>query len=152
MTIDGQRVGAGAVLPVAAGQRLDVGLVGGGLRTYLAVAGGFSGPEVFESCASDSLCGLGPGPLRTGDALSAGPLTPPLGDHVRPAPGEARSADGRRVLRVVGGPHREFFVDGAFDALGSRRFVVAAQSNRIGVRLAPEGAPGSVAPQASGGC
>ena len=144
VTVDGQRVSVGAVMPVVAGQRVEVGVVRAGLRTYFAVAGGFDGPEVFESSATDQLCGLGPGPLHSGDVLTCGPLTPPLGDHVRLAGRDSRLADGARVLRVVPGPHHEHFVDGAFAALRARRFIVEGDSNRIGVRLRPLGEPSSL--------
>jgi allophanate hydrolase subunit 2 len=45
------------------------------------------------------------------------------------------------VLRVLPGPHPERFAPGAFTSLGLRRFTVAADSNRIGLRLGHQGAP-----------
>ena len=80
--VDGTPVPAGQLLPLAAGQVLEVGRQHGGCRSYVSVAGGFLGPEWFGSCASDELTGLGPGPLAARDVLHAGAWTPPLGDHV----------------------------------------------------------------------
>ena len=108
--VDGAAVPAGQVVPLAPGQLLEIGRLHGGLRTYLAVAGGLCGPEVLASLASDELSGLGPGPLQAGQVLSAGPWEPPLGDHLLPGLPRQVSGDGPLVLRVVAGPHGERFV------------------------------------------
>jgi KipI family sensor histidine kinase inhibitor len=147
IALDGQPVPTGQVVPVGPGQRLAVGLLRHGLRCYVAVAGGLVGPAVLGSCATDQLCGLGPGPLAIGDQLRAGPVTPPMGDHVSAAVGAERSTEPGAdvVLRVVPGPHPERFATGTFDALSTRAFTVGADSNRIGLRLRAVGG-GPVAP------
>jgi KipI family sensor histidine kinase inhibitor len=140
--LEGQPVPVGQVVPVGTGQRLDVGLVRGGLRCYVAVAGGFVGPELLGSSATDLLSGLGPGPLAAGDHLAAGVISPPLGDHLGPHTLTARAADESMALRVVPGPHPERFEPGAFASLATWRFSVEVESNRIGLRLqARDGAP-----------
>jgi biotin-dependent carboxylase-like uncharacterized protein len=134
LRLQGQPIAAGRVVPVGEGQKLTIGPVHGGLRSYVAVAGGFLGPELFGSRSSDQLAGLGPGPVGRGSRLWAGAMEPPLGDHV----GEgvlAPSTDGPTALRVVPGPHRECFAPGTFETLASIRFVVEADSNRVGLRL-----------------
>jgi KipI family sensor histidine kinase inhibitor len=133
--LDGQSVGTGQVLPVRPGQKLAIGAVHPGLRTYLAVAGGLVGPTWLGSTASDQLSGLGPGPLVAGQALYAGPMTPPLGDHLADAP--AALVDGVVTVRVVAGPHHEWFGPDALDRLGAVTFEVEEASNRVGLRLAP---------------
>jgi KipI family sensor histidine kinase inhibitor len=135
--LDGRPVPPGRVVPVAAGQRLDVGPVRHGLRCYLAVAGGFIGPELFGSCAADQLSGLGPSPVAAGDHLGAGDLHPPLGDHLSGDVVADLESGNPVALRVVPGPHRERFAPDAFVSLAGRRFTVGAQSNRIGLRLEP---------------
>ncbi len=137
LALDGQPVPDGQVVPVAPGQRLSIGLIRHGVRCYVAVAGGVVGPELLGSCATDQLCGLGPGPLSVGDQLRAGPVTPPLGDHMGAAiRAEWSTSPGADVvLRVVPGPHPERFATGTFDALLARTYTVEAESNRIGVRL-----------------
>jgi KipI family sensor histidine kinase inhibitor len=140
--LDGQPVPGGQVVPVARGQRFSVGLVRPGLRCYVAVAGGLVGPTLLGSYATDQLCGLGPGPLATGDQLRAGVVTPPLGDHVSADVWVQWSTEGADVaLRVVPGPHPECFAAGTFDALAARTFTVGADSNRIGLRLRAGDAP-----------
>ncbi len=138
VTVDGREVGAGHVVPLAAGQRLAVGAVRSGLRCTVAVAGGLAVPGVLGSCSTDLLCGLGPGPLVAGDVLGSGGAPGPMGDHLGPwAPGGPARPPGTRVLRVLPGPHGRWFADGAFERLSSARFVVEAASDRVGVRLAP---------------
>jgi len=136
LRLQGQPVPVDQVVPVAAGQVLDVGLVRDGLRCYLAVAGGFVGPDLLlGSCATDLLSGLGPGPIAAGDQLAAGVISPPLGDHVDAGARTARPGGEAVVLRVVPGPHPERFAPGAFGSLASTNFTVEADSNRIGLRL-----------------
>ena len=135
LRLQGQPVPVDQVVPVATGQVLDVGLVRDGLRCYLAVAGGFVGPSLLGSCATDLLSGLGPGPIAAGDLLAAGVISPPLGDHVDAGARTARPGGTAVVLRVVPGPHPERFAPGAFDSLASVNFTVQAESNRIGLRL-----------------
>jgi KipI family sensor histidine kinase inhibitor len=149
LRLQGQPVATGRVVPVNAGQRLVVGAVRGGFRSYIAVAGGLVGPEVFGSQSSDLLAGLGPGPLTVGARLWVAAMEPPLGDHLRE--GIATGvANGEPVsLRVVPGPHLEHFSAGAFASLGSMRFTVEAESNRVGLRLRrhPDVSPVDRAPE-----
>lgn len=139
LRVEGQPVSPGRVVPLGAGQQLSVGTVRGGLRSYLAVGGGVIGTQVLGSCASDQLTGLGPGPLGRGATLWAAALRTPLGDHLGDGPGGWLD-DGTVALRVVPGPHSEWFVPGALAALASVRFRVEPASNRVGLRLASEGA------------
>ena len=139
--VDGSPAPSGQLLPLAAGQVLDVGRQHGGCRSYVAVAGGFLGPEWFGSSASDELTGLGAGPLTAGAVLQAGAWTPPLGDHL--LAGRAVDVDSSPVeLRVVPGPHAEQFDGDALARLAAADFVVEPASNRVGLRLrAEQGAP-----------
>ena len=73
--VDGTPEPAGQVLPLVAGQELAGGVRSQrGCRTYLSVAGGFLGPEVFGSSASDELTGLGAGPARRRGATACRPV------------------------------------------------------------------------------
>jgi KipI family sensor histidine kinase inhibitor len=136
--VDGTAEPAGQLLPLAAGQVLEVGRLRGGCRSYLSVAGGFLGPEWFGSSATDELTGLGAGPLASGDLLHAGAWVPPLGDHLVAGCATEFDTEAPVELRVLPGPHAEQFDAGALAQLTGRVFVVDPTSNRVGIRLRSE--------------
>ncbi len=137
--VDGVEVRAGQVLPLAPGHVLEVGPLRRGCRTYLSVAGGLVGPGAFGSSASDELCGLGAGPIAPGQPLYAGPWVPPLRDHVAPGVASDVVAGGAALdLRVVPGPHPEWFAPDALEQLAGMVFGVEGDSNRVGIRLREE--------------
>lgn len=142
--LDGREVGAGHVVPVAPGQRLAVGPVRAGLRAYVAVAGGLGMPAVLGSTGTDLLARLGPGPLVAGDVLGRAGRPGPMADHLAPAARRALQAagGGRRVLRVLPGPHPAWFHRDVLDHLASTTWTVEPTSDRVGVRLRPLGTPG----------
>jgi KipI family sensor histidine kinase inhibitor len=139
VTLDGLAVGTGRVIPVGPGQRLAIGRTGGGLRSYLAVRGGFAAPIILGSRSTDRLVGLGCGPIVRGDELDAGEPTGSMADHLLDyAPGQAPVGERRRVRALV--------VPGAThclpESLFGRPFIVVEPSDRVGLRLQPrDGAP-----------
>jgi len=138
--VDGTPERAGQLLPLDAGQMVEIGRQRAGCRSYLAVSGGLLGPEWFGSAGTDELTGLGDGPLRAGDVLHAGEWAPPLGDHVVAGGSTDIDASPSVVveLRVVAGPHAEHFAAAALTRLADTVFVAQPESNRVGVRLRPE--------------
>jgi KipI family sensor histidine kinase inhibitor len=137
--IDGHRARACSVVPVAAGQRLTVGSTGPSLRAVLAVAGGLIVESAFGSFGTDTLSWTGRGPLRGGDVLFAGPAPSLLGGHLAglvepPGPGPRGW-----VMRILGGPHAEWFAGDALEQLAASVFVVDPMSDRVGLRLDPVG-------------
>jgi KipI family sensor histidine kinase inhibitor len=130
LSVDGLPCRDGAVVPVEAGQVIDIGRIRAGVRAYLAVAGGFDTPSVVGSRSSDLLCGLGPGPLAVGDQLGLGRPTRP---HGLLAPPARRRSEGPAALRVIAGPHG--LDDGAWEDLVAGVWTVEGASNRVGVRL-----------------
>lgn len=133
VTVDGRPADRGSPLWLTAGDELVVGPATGGLRAYIAVRGGLDLPRVLGSAARDTLSGLGPDPLRPGDALAVGPSgeSPVAVDHVPPAP----PGDGVTVLRVVLGPDDDVIGAPGVAALLTTTFAVAPDSDRVGVRL-----------------
>lgn len=129
---------AGRLVPLEAGQLLEIGALGRGCRTYVAVAGGFLGLEVFGSRSSDELSGLGRGPLAPGAILSAGAWAPPLGDHLTAGAATELPAGEPVELRVVPGPHGERFDAAVLERVGAAAFRVGNDSNRVGLRLHAE--------------
>lgn len=117
------------------GDTLTLGAPVVGIRSYVAVAGGLRAlPRLLGSAATDPTNGLGPPPLRTGDVLELGPepTTPP--PHVELAESATVPA-GEVTLRAAWGPRADWITEGDRRALTSARWVVSADSDRVGTRL-----------------
>lgn len=139
--VDGNDVAStGRLVPLEAGQVLEIGALARGCRTYVAVAGGFIAKAFFGSASSDELCGLGRGPLGAGTNLYAGEWAPPLGGHLAAGAATELPAAGPVELRVVPGPHAERFAPDVLERAAAATFVAASDSNRVGLRLRAEAA------------
>jgi biotin-dependent carboxylase-like uncharacterized protein len=93
---------------------------------YVAVGGGLDVPRTLGSRSTDTLAGLGPAPLRTGDELTAGTETGSPYSTATQASGP---------LRVVPGPRDDWFGDDALATLLGSDWSVTPQSDRTGIRL-----------------
>ena len=107
--------------------RLEGGF--GRLWHYLAVGGGVDVAAVLGSRSTDTLSGLGPPLIATGDELPVGPPSdaPVTTDH-------APLAELRRVARISPGPRLDWFEPATFERLAASVCTVTA-SSRIGVRI-----------------
>lgn len=126
-----------AVSWVPSGATVRLGQPAAGMRTYVAVRGGLVAPAVLGSCSTDVLSGIGPPPLREGDALGVGPRPaqfPALA--VAPVPDPPA---GELELRVLFGPREDWLSEAGRHALVHATWTVSSQSNRTGMRL--EGEP-----------
>jgi KipI family sensor histidine kinase inhibitor len=130
----------GTAVTVQPGDVVRLGSPRAGLRSYLAVDGGFDVPPMLGSRSADLLSGLGPPPLRAGLML---PLGSPRPSTARPAaagPGpsgrEPRPAGDPVELAVVAGPRDDWFDAAALATLTSAEYQVTTASNRTGLRLA----------------
>lgn len=116
-----------------------VTIVSRGLRTYLAVRGGFEVPLILGSASRDTLSGLGPSPLAEGDTLTVGtdlaPLTTIDPNNSHGAPVKAPGA--LLLASVYPGPRADWTSD--LDVLFSREYRVSEHSDRVGTRLEGEG-------------
>jgi biotin-dependent carboxylase-like uncharacterized protein len=130
VTVNDRARDSHAPVHLAVGDVLTLGAPATGLRVYLGLAGGVAVPAELGSRSTDVLSGIGPAPLRAGDAL-------PLGDAVGvpvgadelgpwPAPAEIR-------VPVLLGPRDDWF-DRAAVQLAAGRWLVSPESNRIGLR------------------
>ncbi len=138
LTLDDASVRAHAPCRAGKGARLRFGARRRGARAYLALAGGLDVPVVLGSRATHVLSGMGGvdgRPLAAGDRL---PLAPPAPDGGRlghrlasPPP----MPDGGARVRVVWGPHTERFDVRSQMALQAGRYIITADSNRMGYRL-----------------
>ena len=122
----------GTPVSVRAGSIVVLGIPTAGLRSYLAVRGGFDSPAVLGSRSTDTLSGLGPAPLADGDALGiAGPAPGEVdGSAAVPSP-----ALDERPLRVLPGPRDDWFAPAALERLTTTVWSVRSDSDRVGVRL-----------------
>lgn len=119
---------------VPAGVELALGRPVLGARSYLAVAGGIAADPVLGSRATDTLSGLGPPRLEAGELLPVGVASGPA----RPADGLAAVAarwGGPVELRVAPGPREDWFEAGTLAALATSTYRVAAEADRVGIRL-----------------
>lgn len=130
--LDGIPVPLYQTLDVKAGAVLECGRITQGWRTYLAVAGGIETPKVLGSASSDTLAGLGPAPLETGQRLSTGaPESRLEGAYLRAPPRYPRST----TLRVLAGPEQDWFSPDALRRFATSVFKVLPRSDRTGARL-----------------
>ena len=148
LTVDGDVLEAAhAAIDLRDGQVLKVGTPKRGLRSYLAVRGGFDVRPVLGSCSTDTLSGVGPPPIASGDRIAVRPSTA-VAHHVEgDDPHLLWDNDGTEpaVLQVAAGPRGDWFA--APSDLGVGEWAVSPHSNRVGVRLdRPPGADPETAP------
>ena len=149
VTLDGQPVPCGIRVPHEAGGVVRFGARRHGARAYLAFDGGVNVAPVFGSRATDLTSGLGGVSgrrLRAGDRVPVGTWGPPSafakatadrsGGPDREVRGRAWPipSGGARV-RVLPGPHSDWFPRAALERLCRTRYEVTPESNRMGYRL-----------------
>jgi biotin-dependent carboxylase-like uncharacterized protein len=120
----------GAAFTARPGTVVRFGAPARGLRSCLAVRGGWAVEAELGSRSTDLLSGLGPAPLQSGDRLLVGPppSAPPSGTAA--APGRTPAE-----LTVLPGPRADWFTPDSLTRLTSEPWTVRAESDRIGVRL-----------------
>jgi biotin-dependent carboxylase-like uncharacterized protein len=112
------------------GSRIRLGRPARGLRSYLAVRGGIDVPPVLDSRATDLLSGIGPAPLRAGDAVPIGE------DHWgTPHAVPAEPLPDTVHLTVLPGPQLDWFAPGTLHRICAHDWTVSPASNRVGIRL-----------------
>lgn len=129
--VSGVPFGTNSIHHVHAGEVISLGPARSGLRSYLAVRGGFDLAAVLGSRSYDVMSSIGPMPLRSGDVL-------PVGEHTDEFPEldqapVAALGDEALELRVVPGPRDDWFVDP--DVLVRTNWQVTNRSDRVGMRL-----------------
>ncbi|SNR32751.1 5-oxoprolinase/urea amidolyase family protein [Paracoccus sediminis] len=109
-----------------------------GMRSYLALRGGFDVVRVLGSAATDTLARIGPDPLTGGARLfaaqrPAAATALPECQPSLPRPGDVVA------LPVTLGPRTDWFAPAMIRHFLSQSWLVTAQSSRVGIRL--EGSP-----------
>ncbi|NJM36815.1 MAG: biotin-dependent carboxyltransferase family protein, partial [Akkermansiaceae bacterium] len=123
---------------IFAGEVVDFSKNSGGVRTYLAVAGGLNVPEILGSAATDLRAGFGGlhgRALLAGDRLEIGqPNFPPKPGnwHV----GKAVNGIVSEIeLRFLPGVQADWFSEKARHDFHSEIFLISPYSDRMGTRL-----------------
>lgn len=144
LAVDGENVATHVRLEVPAGACLRFGRRHAGARAYLAVAGGIQTPIVLGSRATHILTAIGG---VNGRALVAGDRlpVPAHGSAQRPVRSAVRGValpqNGRAELRVLPGPHYDWFTSEALDAFSRTAYAVSPRSDRMGYRLSGAALP-----------
>lgn len=133
VTVDGRGVDTHRAVAVPDGATVALAAPRAGLRSYVAVRGGVQSTAVLGSRSTDVLAGLGE-PVGAGDVLPVGPTPSASVPPVDVAP-VAALPEGDVDLRVILGPRDDWFTAAALDLLRQEPFVVAGDSNRVGMRL-----------------
>ena len=127
--VDGRAHDHARAVWVPAGAVLRVGPAASGVRSYVAVGGGVDVEPVLGSRATDTLAWVGPARVEAGARLPVGePHGPPAALDV-PAP--RRSGP----LTIDPGPRADWFAPDVLERLCRTAYVVAAASDRVGLRL-----------------
>lgn len=137
LTLNGKPVSMNESIPVCPGDVLVCGPMSAGMRSYLAVAGGFDLAPAMGSMSTNLKCGLGGfegRPLKKGDRL---PLRhsftlQQLGHRQTTPPAYMEEA---LVLRVILGPQDDMFTHKGLQTFLSKTYTVSDKSDRMGIRL-----------------
>ncbi len=128
-----------AAIALDDGDRLVIATPTAGVRSYVAVRGGWQVEPVLGSRATDTLAQVGPPAIQPGQCVAVGCAIAP--DALRatqpaeaPPPGLPRPGD-EVTLDVVAGPRTDWFTPEALALLERQAWPVTPQSNRIGMRL-----------------
>ncbi|WP_339092778.1 5-oxoprolinase/urea amidolyase family protein [Variovorax paradoxus] len=121
------------------GDVLAIGEPQAGIRSYLAVRGGFDVAPVLGSLSSDTLARIGPPAIAAGDLLPVRAVEAgaPVGAPETPPDG-LPTVHEEVVLDIVPGPRTDWFTPEALELLCRQPWTVTPQSNRVGIRLAGE--------------
>ncbi|MCG2764607.1 MAG: biotin-dependent carboxyltransferase family protein [Desulfarculaceae bacterium] len=136
--LDGHPLATGNVYKAEPGQVLSFGSRINGMRSYLAVPGGFDAPLVLGSRSTYIYAGFGglEGRALTKDDVLSCLAEPEVDRELAPLPESfLLPPDGPRVLRVIIGPHEDRFTKEGIETFLGSSFMVTSESNRMGYRL-----------------
>ncbi|MDQ0560416.1 KipI family sensor histidine kinase inhibitor [Rhizobium mesoamericanum] len=134
---DGREIAAPFARPFAldVGDELILGIPREGMRSYLALRGGFLAEAVLGSAATDTLAKIGPDAIHPGSVLV--PANQPAGavDVAPPEPPRLPRAGDLVTLDVLLGPRTDWFTQTGVETLSSQEWEVTPESSRVGMRL-----------------
>lgn len=137
--VNGKEIKMYESVEVKAGDVLTLHVAEGGMRAYLAVAGGFDLPLVMGSMSTNLKCAVGGfegRKLMRGDEI---PLRQSISHALigrrRISEPEKIVSDGVMTVRVMLGPQDDYFTDKGIETFLSSEYTVSDKSDRMGVRL-----------------
>lgn len=125
-----------STVTLPAGCVLEIPRFHRGLRGYLAIRGGWAAEATLGSRSTDTLSGLGPAPISSGDAIGVVDHTAPFPQHdanvvaFRPR----AQTDGPFPLRLLPGPRSGRYLE-LHEWVLRNHWRVSSASDRIGMRL-----------------
>ena len=127
-------------IPVHKGDILTCGMVLSGIRSYLAVSGGFDLPPVMGSLSTNLKCALGG---FEGRSLQNGDQLPLRVSNPSSLPKPQKFVpdcywESPMTLRVIPGPQDDMFSNFGRETFFTSTYKVSLQSDRMGVRLEGE--------------
>lgn len=135
--IDGRPISLGQSFALEPGQKLSFSFAKNGVRTYLAIAGGFDIEEVLGSLSTylpGKMGGYKGRKLESGDALALKNM--PDGLELRKYPIEkVKKVSDHNIIRVVMGPQDDYFSEEAIDIFLKEEYRLTDQVDRMGYRL-----------------
>ncbi|CAM3298782.1 biotin-dependent carboxyltransferase family protein [Paracoccus aminovorans] len=137
-SVAGHLIPRGAAFAVDAGDEISIAPPGAGMRSYLALRGGYRAAPVLGSAATDTLAHVGPEPIIPGAVLT--PANRPATATAVPEPEPPLPKAGDLVeLPVTLGPRTDWFTPKMVRHFLAQEWLVTPQSSRVGIRL--QGAP-----------
>ncbi|CCW30930.1 urea amidolyase family protein [Xenorhabdus nematophila] len=118
------------------GDEISLGTPAAGMRSYLAVRGGFAVPAILSSHSFDTLSNIGPSPLNVRDKLAVREISHCAAVSFSETPAFAMpNKEDVVILDIILGPRTDWFTQEALNLLSQQIWQVTPQSNRIGLRL-----------------
>ncbi|MBB4229894.1 5-oxoprolinase/urea amidolyase family protein [Rhizobium mongolense] len=124
-------------IPLEPGDVVTLGHAPRGMRSYLAIRGGFAVRPILGSASTDTLAVVGPDPVAAGAVLAINNDSSALTSvslHEAPA-FDHPAADETITLDVIMGPRSDWFTEAGIATLSGQLWQVTPQSNRVGIRL-----------------
>ncbi len=134
VVLAGREIPAGCAFSLDPGDELSIAPPAAGMRSYLALRGGYAVDPVLGSAATDTLAFVGPDPVTTG-AVIVGANHPACATGMpEPEPDLPRAGEVIE-LPVILGPRTDWFSPEAIALFLAQTWRVTAQSSRVGIRL-----------------
>ncbi len=118
-----------------AGDELSLAIPTRGVRSYVALRGGFDLEPVLGSASFDTLAKIGPSPIVQGDILVPARRQTSSVQLDRAVPDALPSASDIVTLDVELGPRTDWFSASGVSSFFEQLWTVTAESSRVGIRL-----------------